>query len=161
MLKITSVVLSSGVALTAVVISAQSPSVSSPAAEWAVHAQNQYQITPNVTYLTASGQDLKLDVYPPKSTGIPHAEIQYHFFWLSENEDGWFNAGLGQIRRDPTGSAGNFVGTEIDFTMKYLLVDPFAVLWFGYAHFFPGEYVEDTGEDPDRDFIFAQLAVTF
>ena len=115
------------------------------------------------TFSWKNGQDLalKLDVYPPKQTGIPHAEIQYHFFWLSENEDGWFNAGLGQIRRDPTGSADSFVGTEIDFTMKYMLVDPFAVLWVGYARFFPGEYVEDTGEDPDRDFIFAQLAVTF
>jgi hypothetical protein len=115
------------------------------------------------TFSWKNGRDLafKLDVYPPKRTGIPHAEVQYHLFWLSENEDGWFNAGLGQIRRDPTGSADSFVGTEIDFTIKYLLVDPFAVLWVGYARFFPGEYVKDTGEDPDRDFIFAQLAVTF
>ena len=115
------------------------------------------------TFSWKNGQDLafKLDVYPPKATRVPHAEVQYHFFWLTEEEDGWFNAGLGQIRRDSTGSSGNFVGTELDVTMKYTLLDPFAVLWFGYAHFFPGEYVDDTGDDPDRDFGFAQLLVTF
>jgi len=115
------------------------------------------------TFSWKNGQDLafKLDLYPPRATRIPHAELQYHLFWLSEKRDGWFNAGLNQIRRDPTGSAGNFVGSEVDFTFKYAVIPPFAVLWTGYARFFPGEYVRDTGEDPDRDFIFSQLAVTF
>jgi hypothetical protein len=115
------------------------------------------------TFSWKNGQDLafKLDVYPPKETRIIHGEIQYHVFWLSEEKDGWFNAGLAQIRRDPTGSSGNFVGQELDITMKYALVPPFAVMWLGYAHFFPGEYVDETGSDEERDFVFAQLAVTF
>ncbi len=32
-------------------------------------------------------------------------------------------------------------------------------LWLGYARFFAGAYVEDTGPSPDRDFGFAQIRV--
>ena len=53
------------------------------------------------------------------------------------------------------------LGSGEHYRFKYAVVPPFAVLWTGYAHFFPGEYVRDTGDDPDRDFIFSQLAVTF
>jgi acetyl esterase/lipase len=35
----------------------------SPAAQWAVHAPNEYAAIPNVTYLTANGYEAKLDVY--------------------------------------------------------------------------------------------------
>ena len=35
----------------------------SPTADWATHAQNQYAVAANVTYLTATGYEAKLDVY--------------------------------------------------------------------------------------------------
>ena len=115
------------------------------------------------TFSWKNGQDLSfnLRINPPKETKIIEAEAQYHFFWLSEDKDGWFNASLAQIRRDTSGSSGNFVGSEVDVLLKYALVPPFAVIWAGYSHFFPGDFVDDTGKDPGRDFIFAQLAVTF
>jgi hypothetical protein len=115
------------------------------------------------TFSWRNGQDLafKIDVFPPKSTGIPHAEIQYHAFWLTSRKDAWFNAALAEIRRDPTGSSGRFVGHEIDVTFKYSIVGTVAVLWAGYSHFFPGEFVRQTGESPDRDFVFTQLVVNF
>ena len=46
-----------------------------PAAEWAAHALNQYQVIPNVTYLTASGYDSKLDVYKRKDTSTPRPTL--------------------------------------------------------------------------------------
>jgi len=115
------------------------------------------------TFSWMNGQDLafKLDLYPPKVTKISRAELHYHLFWLSQAKDGWFNAGLAQIRRDPTGSSGNFVGSEIDVTLEYILLAPFAVLWLGYSHFLPGDFVQETGSEPSRDFVFAQLSVTF
>jgi hypothetical protein len=103
----------------------------------------------------------KAELFLPKALRVPQAEVQYHLFWLSEEKDGWFNAALAQLRRDPTGSAGNFIGSEIDAMVKYALVPPFAILWIGYSHFFPGDFVRGTGDAPDRDFIFSQLAVTF
>lgn len=110
-----------------------------------------------------NGQDLSanLKVIPPRDTRILEIEAQFHLFWLSEKEDGWFNAGLAQIRRDATGSSGNFVGSEIDVLFKYALVPSYAVLWAGYARFLPGDYVRATGKEPDRDFVFAQLNVSF
>jgi hypothetical protein len=115
------------------------------------------------TFSWKNGQDLafKVDVYPPKSTGIPHAEVQYHAFWLSGRKDGWFNAALAQLRRDPTGSSGRFVGHEVDVTFKYAIVPAIAVVWIGYSHFFPGEFVRDTGESPHRDFAYASMELEF
>lgn len=41
-----------------------------PTAEWAAHALNQYQVFPNITYLTASGYDSKLDIYKRRDTSV-------------------------------------------------------------------------------------------
>ena len=46
------------IALVATSASAQLSST----ADWAVHAQNQYQVFSNVTYQTATGYESKLDV---------------------------------------------------------------------------------------------------
>jgi acetyl esterase/lipase len=40
----------------------------SPVAEWAAHAQNQYVVQANITYLTATGFEAKLDVYRRRDT---------------------------------------------------------------------------------------------
>ena len=42
-----------------------------PTAEWATHAQNEYQVISNVTYLTANGFDAKLDVYRRRDVQTP------------------------------------------------------------------------------------------
>ena len=46
-----------------------------PTAEWAAHALNEYQVIPNVTYLTASGYDSKLDIYKRKDTTTPQPTV--------------------------------------------------------------------------------------
>jgi acetyl esterase/lipase len=46
-----------------------------PTAEWATHAQNEYQIFPNVTYLTASGYESKLDIYKRRDTTAPQPTV--------------------------------------------------------------------------------------
>lgn len=60
----------------------QSPSGTeqlSATAEWAAHAPNEYQIIPNVTYLTASGVDSKLDVYKRRDmTAAQPTLVFYH-----------------------------------------------------------------------------------
>ncbi len=117
-----------------------------------------------------NGQDLALKgtvVLPQMGKLNPiWLEVQYHFFWLSERRDGWYNAGLGLIRRNSSGSANPYVGQELDIHAKYTLLDlskPQAPwpqklwLWIGYSHFFPEDYVRETGPAPDRDFAYAQL----
>ena len=43
----------------------------SPTADWAVHAQNQYHVIANVTYMTATGYESKLDVYKRRDVTTP------------------------------------------------------------------------------------------
>jgi acetyl esterase/lipase len=50
---------------------AQPPSVQ----EWAIHFINQYQITPNVTYLTANNYEAKLDVYSRRGATTPQPTL--------------------------------------------------------------------------------------
>ena len=74
----------------------------SPSADWATHAANQYQITPNVTYLTASNVELKLDVYARRGATSPQPTLMYMHggFWVAGNKEGavmnlmpWFEMG--------------------------------------------------------------------
>jgi acetyl esterase/lipase len=47
----------------------------SPPATWATHAANQYQIFPNVTYLTANNYEAKLDVYKRRDATTPQPTL--------------------------------------------------------------------------------------
>jgi acetyl esterase/lipase len=51
---------------------------SSPAAQWATHAQNHYAVQANVTYLTASGYDSKLDVYRRRDVQTPQPTLVFY-----------------------------------------------------------------------------------
>ena len=74
----------------------------SPSADWAVHAANQYQVFPNVTYLTASNYEAKLDVYKRRDTTGPQPTVIYMHggFWAAGTKEGsmmsllpWFEMG--------------------------------------------------------------------
>src|ERR1700733_2463423 len=89
-------------ALSALVASIRVFAQLSPVAEAAVHAANQYQTIPNVTYLTAGGVDLKLDVYQRRNATTPQPTIIYMHggFWAAGNKEGavmnlmpWFEMG--------------------------------------------------------------------
>lgn len=57
----------------------------------AVDLQLRYRVAANVTYLTANGMDLKLDVYTPRSTNLPpNATIVFIHGggWVQGNKDG-------------------------------------------------------------------------
>jgi acetyl esterase/lipase len=47
----------------------------SPTATWATHAANEYQAFPNITYLTASNYEAKLDVYKRRDTTTPQPTL--------------------------------------------------------------------------------------
>jgi len=47
----------------------------SPEATWAVHAANEYQVIPNVTYLVASNYEAKLDVYKRRNASGPQPTL--------------------------------------------------------------------------------------
>ncbi len=67
--------------LTASVVTAQPAAAArglSPVAEWATHAQNRYQVAANVTYLTATGYEAKLDVYRRRDVTTPQPTMVFY-----------------------------------------------------------------------------------
>jgi acetyl esterase/lipase len=53
-------------------------SAADAAAQWATHAQNQYAVQANITYLTASGYDSKLDVYRRRDVQTPQPTVVFY-----------------------------------------------------------------------------------
>ena len=47
----------------------------SPSATWAAHAVNEYQVFPNLTYLTASNYEAKLDIYKRRDSTSPQPTL--------------------------------------------------------------------------------------
>ena len=69
--------------------SAQPAPVMASAATWAATAANAYQIAANVTYLTASNYESKLDVYSRRGATTPQPTVVYFHggFWAAGSKD--------------------------------------------------------------------------
>ena len=74
----------------------------SPSAAWATHAANEYQTFPNLTYVTASNVEQKLDIYMRRGVTAPQPTVIYMHggFWVAGNKEGavmnlmpWFEMG--------------------------------------------------------------------
>jgi len=61
-----------------------------PSAQWAVRAANNYQTTANLTYLTASGYESKLDIYSRRGATTPQPTVVYFHggFWAAGAKEG-------------------------------------------------------------------------
>jgi acetyl esterase/lipase len=57
----------------------------SPSATWAAHASNEYQVIPNVTYLTASNYEVRMDIYQRRGAATPQPTVMYMHggFWAA------------------------------------------------------------------------------
>jgi acetyl esterase/lipase len=74
----------------------------SPSAAWAAAAPSAYQIFPNVTYLTASNYEVKLDIYQRRNATTPQPTILFMHggFWAAGAKESslmslmpWFEMG--------------------------------------------------------------------
>src|SRR5689334_18081894 len=96
----------------------------SPSATWAAHAANDYQVFPNVTYLTASNFDAKLDVYQRRGATMPQPTVVYFHggFWAAGAKEGslmslipWMEVGLEvvdvRLRVGPVAAGAGGVGS--------------------------------------------------
>jgi acetyl esterase/lipase len=62
----------------------------SPSAAWAAHAANQYQVAANITYLTTSNYEAKLDIYSRRGATTPQPTVIYFHggFWAAGSKEG-------------------------------------------------------------------------
>jgi len=61
-----------------------------PSANWAAHAANLYRVVPDVTYLTASNYESKLDIYARRDVTTPQPTLVYFHggFWAAGTKEG-------------------------------------------------------------------------
>jgi hypothetical protein len=100
---------------------------------------------------------LSLSAKPSKKLKVG---LDWHLFRLDEDKDAWYYCNCRPQRRDPTGESGSRLGQEIDLLATYNW-STHLQLMAGYAHFFPGSFIERTGESPDADWLFFQTKYSF
>jgi len=83
-----------------------------------------------------------------------------NFFWLDNIHDSWYNSSGSKLRTGIQGNEHSFVGTETSLVGKYDLTKEIQVEG-GYAHFFSGPYVKDTGAHNDADWLYSQISLKF
>ncbi len=93
----------------------------------------------------------------------PHRKLNlvldYHIFRLAQDKDAWYSTGPA-YRRDKTGKSGRDVGDEIDCTLYFSVTD-YLNIRAGYAHFFPGDFVQNTGAQGSADWVHVQWLYAF
>ena len=57
-------------------------------------------------------------------------------------------------------SSSRVVGQELDLTFTYTF-DRHTKAELGYSHFFPGDFIQETGPSNDVDFLYLQVQYTF
>ncbi|MEQ9320663.1 MAG: alginate export family protein, partial [Polyangiaceae bacterium] len=93
---------------------------------------------------------------PPTRAGTVSGMLGWRALWLAQARDAWIGSGL----RDPTGQSGNFLGHQLEGSLRY---EPFVgnlQLEVGAAHLFAGRFVSDApGANPDTQstVVYAQV----
>lgn len=117
-----------------------------------------------------------MDIVGRQNLIAPHAYLRLNFgaranlvFWynnfhLASARAPLFNAAGAPIRFDPTGSAGRFVGNELDIVLTTYL-NPHTDFQFGVSKFFSGTFIQRTAPDPaagaDGFFFYTQFTFRF
>ena len=86
--------------------------------------------------------------------------IDGFYFMCASNDDAVYNPGNAVVRANGATSGSQDVGGEVDFTVKYIFNRHF-VGAVGYSHFFPGDFIKETGTGKDIDFYYIMFAYTF
>ncbi len=83
----------------------------------------------------------------------------YHFFWRADADDALYGV-TGAVQRADNGTDATEVGQEIDLLIDWQ-VDRHLAFYFGYSHFFAGEFIDDTGANDDIDMVYIAGTYTF
>ncbi len=99
-------------------------------------------------------------VQPHKTVNV---QTNYRAFFIASTDDVWYRAnGVTPVRplNAAARDAGKYEGSQVEIVATWT---PVKYLQFqaGYAHFFAGNYLEDTGASSDADFGYVQATITF
>ena len=85
---------------------------------------------------------------------------QMDFFWLESKSDSWYSSSGSVTRTKTSGDRNYYLGSEASIRFYYDLTKNIK-FETGYAHFFSGGYVKDTGADDDADWIYSQFFIKY
>jgi len=92
------------------------------------------------------------------------AQVDYHYFLVAEEADGWYlaNAALATGTRPGAGynTSDDELGQEVDLTVSYDLYKNVKIL-AGYSYFAAGDWIENNIGDTDTNWAYLQTTVTF
>jgi hypothetical protein len=80
-------------------------------------------------------------------------------FWRLQTEDGIY-APSGRLLRSGAGSDARYVGTELSLNASWQVNERLSLTGV-YAHFFPGQFLEETGPAKDIDYVELTLKIQF
>lgn len=86
------------------------------------------------------------------------AWADFHTFIADQDTDAMYAANGAKLRSASNGSS--LFGHELDITAKYAL-DKHTTVLAGWAHMWPGGFVESTGTSEDADLIYTQVEYKF
>jgi len=89
------------------------------------------------------------------------AWADFHTFFADQDKDSLYSAGAARIRAPGAGGAGShMIGHELDITMK-LALNRHTTPLIGWAHMWPGGFIDRTGPGDEPDLVYAQLEYKF
>ncbi len=87
------------------------------------------------------------------------AALDVHNFWRADVHDAIYNTGGAVVRPGSAGTSRQ-VGRELDVTAKYQF-DRHTLAEVGFNHFFPGDFIRQSGPGQSIDFVYLGLQFTF
>ena len=100
-----------------------------------------------------AGVDLKL----AKKWGLTG---RYDAWWLADPHDALYSAASTVVARNTAGTAGSFVGQEIDSVLAYTF-SKYLQVSGGYGHIFPGTFLNNTTPGESYNFPYASTTLVF
>jgi hypothetical protein len=104
------------------------------------------------SWMNIQDYEINFSTKPVKKAKL---SADFHFFRLDEAKDAWYYSTGQAQRRDTGGNAGRNLGDELDLIATYKHSKHLEVQ-AGYAHFWPGDFIERTGPSPDAEWFFLQ-----
>jgi SAM-dependent methyltransferase len=100
-----------------------------------------------------AGVDLKL----AKKWGLTN---RYDAWWLADPHDALYTAASTVVARNTAGTAGRFVGQELDSVVAYTF-SKYLQVSGGYGHIFPGTFLNHTTPGESYNFPYASTTLVF
>jgi len=107
------------------------------------------------------GRENLIDLHPELTLHLTddlRLDLAQHFFWRQNTSDAVYNLS-GQVVRAGSSSA-RVIGNEFDISL-YWQIQRHISAYAGYAHFFAGSFIRQTGAHSDEDFAYASVTLTF